>query len=272
MIPAPFRHLPVDSVDSAIAALAEYGDEAKLLAGGHSLLPIMKLRLATPSVLVDLGPVASMSSIRMDADDLVIGAGTRHKDVQNSQLVAAAAPLLAYASSLVGDPQVRNRGTIGGSVVHADPAADLPCAVLALNATLVVQGINGRRSIGVDEFFLGFWTTAVGEHEVLVEIRVPRQPETGWSYQKFTTRSQDWATVAVAVSGGRITLASMAETPVRARSAEAAAAAGGRADQVGALADEGTAPPADLRASSDYRRNLARVLTERALVEAAQRR
>ncbi len=272
MIPAPFRHLPVDSVEAAIAVLTEHGDEAKLLAGGHSLLPIMKLRLATPSVLVDIGPIASLASIRMDAYDLVIGAATRHRDVQNSPLVAAAAPLLAYASSLVGDPQVRNRGTIGGSIAHADPAADLPCAALALGATLVVQGADGRRSIGADEFFVGFWTTAMDANEVLVEIRIPRQPPAGWSYQKFTTRSQDWATVAVAVSGTRIALASMAEIPVRAFAAEAARSRGASVTEVSDLADDTTTPPADLRASSDYRRNLARVLTERALIEAATRR
>lgn len=271
MIPAPFRHLRVDSVEAAIAGLIEHGDEAKLLAGGHSLLPIMKLRLATPSVLLDIGSIASMSSIRMDADDLVIGAGTRHRDVQNSPLVVAAAPLLAFASSLVGDPQVRNRGTIGGSIVHADPAADLPCAAMALGATLVVQGSGGRRSIGVDDFFVGFWTTAMDANEVLVEIRIPHQIPAGWSYQKFTTRSQDWATVAVAVSGTRIALASMAETPVRAFTTEAARSRGASVIEASNLADDSTTPPADLRGSSDYRRNLARVLTERALVEAATR-
>ena len=271
MIPAPFRHVRVDTVEAAIAALIEHGDEAKLLAGGHSLLPIMKLRLATPGVLVDLGGVSSLSTIRMDGEELVIGAGTRHRDVHQSPIVTSAAPLLAYASSLVGDPQVRNRGTIGGSIVHADPAADLPCAMLALDARLVLQSSTGLRSIGVDDFFLGFWTTAMDVNEVMVEIRIPRQ-ETGWSYQKFTTRSQDWATVAVAVAGGRISLASMAETPVRAGAAEAELAQGKGPVAAGALADAGTRPPEDLRASSDYRRNLAQVLTERALVEAATRR
>lgn len=275
MIPAPFRHLPVDSVDEAIRALMEHGDEAKLLAGGHSLLPIMKLRLATPSVLVDLGRVSGLAGVSIDANRLVIGAMTRHRDVMRSPLVQAHAPLLAHASSLVGDPQVRNRGTIGGSLVHADPAADLPCAALALDVELVAQGPSGRRTIGIDSFFTGFWSTALTPDELLVEIRVPiatsGTPPSPWSYQKFTTRSQDWATVAVALSGSRIALASMAETPIRAADAEAALIAGADDANVSALADAGTSPPSDLRGSSDYRANLARVLTARALAESKAR-
>lgn len=269
MIPAAFEHVPVTSVAEAVAALCEHGDDAKLLAGGHTLLPLMKLRLATPAVLVDLGRVPGLSYVRIEGDEVAIGGLTRHRDLERSPLLATEAPLLAFTAGLVGDPQVRNRGTIGGSVAHGDPASDLCCALLALGASMVADGPGGRRTIAVGDFFEGFWAVALAPDEVLVEIRVPRQGATGWSYRKFTTRAQDWATVAVAVAGARVALAAMDDRPVRAGATEAALAAGAPIDEAARVADEGTDPSGDLRASAGYRRHLARVLTADALAEAS---
>jgi carbon-monoxide dehydrogenase medium subunit len=265
MIPAPFTHVPVSSVDEALAVLGEHGDDARLLAGGHSLLPLMKLRLATPSVLVDVGGLDSLSYVRVEGDELAIGALTRHRSLERSDVAAAEAPLLAHVAGLVGDPQVRNRGTLGGTIAHADPAADLPCALVALDATFVLERRGGaRRSVAATEFFTGFWSTVMQPDEMLVEVRVPRAAGAEpWGYQKFTTRSQDWATVAVARSGNRVGLASMADRPLRATAVEAALAAGARVDDAAALAADGTEPPSDLRASAEYRAHLARVLTLR---------
>lgn len=273
MIPAPFRHVRVASVEEAIAVLAEHGDEARLLAGGHSLLPLMKLRLATPGVLVDVGDLAALRFVRTEGDEVVIGALSRHRDLERSPVLAQHLPVLAHVAGLVGDPQVRNRGTVGGSVAHADPAADLPCALLALDATFVVQGAAGRRTIPAGEFFTGFWATAMRADEVLVEIRVALDGANrgGWAYEKFATRSQDWATVAVAAVDGRVALASMADRPVRASAVEAALSAGTPAPEAAHLAAQGTEPLDDLRASAAFRRHLARVLTERALRTAAGR-
>ncbi len=269
MIPAPFEYRAASSVDDALALLAAAGaDDAKLLAGGHSLLPMMKLRLAQPAVLIDIGGIAELSYVRPDGDALAIGAMTRHAELARSQAVRADAPLLAHAAGLVGDPQIRHRGTIGGSLAHADPAADLPMAVSALDATLVLQGPGGRRTVGVDDFFLGFFDTALGAEEMLVEVRVPRRPGVGWGYQKFTRRANDWAIVGVATVAGRVSLANMAARPVRATATEAALAGGASAAEAAALAAEDTSPPEDLAADAGYRRHLARTLTRRALTAA----
>ncbi|MFZ9819083.1 MAG: FAD binding domain-containing protein [Ilumatobacteraceae bacterium] len=271
MIPAPFRHVRARTLTEALDALATHGDEAKLLAGGHSLIPLMKLRLATPSVLIDIARLSEFAGIRRTGDHLTIGALTRHVEVERSPIVRECAPLLCYTASLVGDPQVRNRGTIGGSVAHGDSASDLPVSLLALNAVFVAQGPRGQRTIPAAEFFVGFWQTALAADELLVEIRLPINVA-GWSYQKFTTRSQDWATVSVAVAGDRIALGAMAEVPLRAYAVETALAGGASVSEAAHHADEGSSPSSDLRASADYRRHLSRVLTVAALEEAASRR
>ena len=264
MIPSPFQYVAATTLEEAIRTLTEFGDEAKVIAGGQSLLPLVKLRLAAPTVLVDLARVG-LSGISVTGDTLVVTAMTAYRDIVRSPLVAQHAPLLAAASGLVGDPQVRNRGTIGGGAVHADPAGDIGCALMALDAVMVAQGPSGRRSIPIDEFFLGYWTSALADNEVLVEVRIPSAPFAPWDYQKFNIRSQDWATVAVAVRGDRVSLASMGDRVVRATATERALGDGASLVDAAALADEGTTPPSDLRASTEYRRNLARVLTSDAL-------
>ena len=272
MIPAAFDYQRADSAEAALAALAEHGDEAKLLAGGHSLLPLMKLRLATPSVLVDIGRLSDLSFIRAESDHISIGALTRHRDLEISDVLAADAPILAHAAGEVGDPQVRHRGTIGGSIAHGDPASDLPAVLLALDATMVIQGQSGVRKVSADDFFVGFLETAIGPDELLTEIRVPRVPNAGWSFQKFNRRAQDWAIVGVACvhHGDRagIGLVNMGSAPLRASASEAAIASGASVSDAANVADEGTEPPADLNASAEYRRHLAKVLTRRALEQA----
>lgn len=274
MIPAAVDYLRADSLDAAVAALTEHGDEAKLLAGGHSLVPLMKLRLATPSVLVDVGRLRELSYVREDGEEVVVGALTRHRDLQIDGVLATHAPLLADVAGQIGDPQVRHRGTIGGSLAHGDPASDLPAALLALRGSLVVQGPGGRRTIAVDDFFTGFLETALAPDEVLVEIRFPKATGAGWSFQKLNRRAQDWAIVAVACVGagpGRgagLGLVNMASRPIRAAAAEAALAAGASAADAAAQAAVDTEPTDDLNASADFRRHLVEVLTRRALEEA----
>ncbi|HEX2851556.1 MAG TPA: FAD binding domain-containing protein, partial [Acidimicrobiales bacterium] len=204
MIPAKFDYARAGSADEAVSLLAEHGDDAKLLAGGHSLLPLMKLRLATPAMLIDVGRLSDLSYIRDAGDHVAIGALTRHRDLETSDVLASSVPILAYAAHLVGDPQVRHRGTIGGSISHGDPASDLPAVVLALGGTIVAKGPDGEREIPATEFFQGFLETALRPDELLTEIRVPKTTG-GWSYQKFNRRAQDWAIVGVAaarVNGG----------------------------------------------------------------------
>ena len=270
MIPAEFDYARPSSPAEAMVLLAE-NPEAKVLAGGHSLLPIMKLRLAAPTLLVDIGRLAELRYQWVDGDQLAIGALTRHADLTSSDLVRTEAPLLAHVAGLVGDPQIRARGTLGGSLVHADPAADLPAAVLALDATLVLQGPLGERWVPASQFFSGFMQTVTKFDELLVEVRVPRSSQASWGYQKFVRRANDWAIVAAAAVDGRIALAGMAETPVRAGASEAALAGGASAADAAAVADEGTSPTADMHASVDYRRHLARLLTRRALQGATGR-
>jgi carbon-monoxide dehydrogenase medium subunit len=275
VIPAPFEYQRADSPDAAIAALVEHGDEAKLLAGGHSLLPLMKLRLASPAVLVDIGRLRDLSYVRDAGDHVAIGGLTRHRDLETSDLLGAEAPLLQHAASQVGDPQVRHRGTIGGSIAHGDPASDLPAVLLAMRATIVVRGPDGERTIPIDELFTGFLETALAPTELLTEIRVPKAAGAGWSFQKLNRRAQDWAIVGVAaLQDGEtgIGLVNMGATPVRAAAAEAAAASGASPADAAAVADEGTEPSADLNASEEFRRHLARVLVRRALEECATSR
>jgi carbon-monoxide dehydrogenase medium subunit len=273
MIPPQFDYVRATSVDHALALLAEHGDDAKLLAGGHSLLPMMKIRLANPAVLIDIARIPDLSYVRVEGDTLAIGALTKHAMVASDALVLANAPLLAHSAAQVGDPQIRNRGTLGGSLVHGDPAADLPMAVTALGVTLVVAGPSGRREIPVEDFFEGYFQTAVGEDELLVEIRVPSRPGIGWGYQKFVRRANDWMIVGVAAVGtgadAQVALGNMGTKALRATATEAALASGASIADAAALADEGTEPQADMHADADFRRHLARVLTRRALESAA---
>ncbi|MDH3754862.1 MAG: xanthine dehydrogenase family protein subunit M, partial [Acidimicrobiia bacterium] len=254
------------------AALAEHGDEAKLLAGGHSLLPLMKLRLAAPAVLVDIGRLDDLKYVRDGGDHVAIGALTRHRDVEIADLVKSETPLLAAATAQVGDPQVRHRGTIGGSIAHGDPASDIPSALLAMRATMVASGPGGEREIASDDFFTGFLETALGADELLTEIRVPKMNGTGWSFQKFNRRAQDWAIVGVsAVHGDGVSgvgLVNMDSRPVRSTAVEAALVSGASAADAAEQAAEGVSPSSDLNASVEYRQHLARVLTRRALTEA----
>ena len=274
MIPAAFDYVRAGSAEEAISLLGQYGDDAKLLAGGHSLLPMMKLRIAQPSVLVDIGRITDLSYIRDAGDHIAIGALTRHMDVENSPLLAEHVPLLANAASHVGDPQVRHRGTIGGSIAHSDSASDLPATTLALGATYVAQGPNGTREIAAADFFQGFFQTALEADELLTEIRVPKLTGAGWSFQKFNRRAQDWAIVGVAAwrqnGSSGVALVNMGSTPILATSVSAALASGASiadaAEQAVAEAD----PQGDLNATPEYRVHLAKVLVRRALEEASK--
>ncbi len=279
MIPAPFDYVVAEHPDHAVELLGKRED-AKLLAGGHSLLPAMKLRLARPALLVDVGRIRDLSYVRDDGESIAIGALTRHKDVAESPVLQMHCPIVSSVAAQVGDPQVRHRGTIGGSLAHGDPASDLPSVVLALDAQLVARGSGGERTIAATDFFTGVFQTALAPDEMLVEIRVPKRGSSGWSYVKMNRRAQDWATVAVAavversngsVGKASVALTNMGATSLRATETEQALAGGGSIEEAAALAAEGTEPPSDHAASSDFRRHLARVLTRRALEEAAAR-
>jgi aerobic carbon-monoxide dehydrogenase medium subunit len=265
MIPAQFEYIAADSATHAIDLLGQHGDDAKVLAGGHSLLPMMKLRLAAPAVLVDIARTPGLSGISLDGDEIVVGATTRHADLVSSELLRAEAPLLAHAASLVGDPQIRHRGTIGGSLAHADPAADLPMALVVLGGSVEISGPGGTRRVAADDFFTGFFETAIADGELLTAVRVPRQPGAPWGYQKFVRRANDWAIVGAAAINGRIALANMGSTPLRASAAEQALANGAGPAAAAELAADGTTPGEDIHADRDFRRHLARVLTKRAL-------
>jgi aerobic carbon-monoxide dehydrogenase medium subunit len=268
VIPAPFTYRRASSADEALALAAEYGEDAKFLAGGHSLLPMMKLRFANPEVLIDLGGLRDLSYVADRGDHIAIGALTRHHDLEHSDVLAASVPLLAHAAGQVGDPQIRHRGTIGGSAAHADPASDLPAVLLALDAMFLTQGTDGSRSIPAGEFFQSFWETALEPGELLTEIQVPKPVSKGWSFQKFTQRAIDWAIVGVAVQGSNVALINMGSTPLRATGVEAALAAGASPAEAASHATEGTSAPADIRATTPYREHLAQVLVRRALTEA----
>ncbi|KAA9149223.1 xanthine dehydrogenase family protein subunit M [Amycolatopsis acidicola] len=268
MIPAAFSYRRASTVDEALTLLGEYGDDAKLLAGGHSLLPLMKLRLAAPEVLVDVAPIDDLRYVRVEGDVVAIGALSRYHDLHHDAVLREHAPLLAHVAGEVGDQQVRHRGTIGGSLAHADAAADLPAAVLASDGELVVRGPNGERRIPAAEFFLGPFTTPLEPDELLTEIRVPLRTGIGWGFEKFTRRAIDWAIAGVAVVGDSVGLINLAGTPIRATATEQALASGASPAEAGALAAEGASPVDEPHATAEYRAHLARVLTTRALAAA----
>jgi aerobic carbon-monoxide dehydrogenase medium subunit len=275
MIPAPFEYRRVDSVDEAIQALSD-GTEAKLLAGGHSLLPLMKVRLARPSLLVDISRLQDLKYVKEDGDRVAIGALTRHHDVANSEALQELCPIVSYAAGEIGDPQVRHVGTIGGSVAHADPASDMPSVLTALDAEMVVRGPGGVRNVGAGDFFKGLFETDLATDEVLTEIRVPKTTDRGWSYLKFQRRAQDWALVAVAAlaqngAGPSVALTNMADRPMRAAGVEEELAGGADPAAASERAAEGTSPPSDAFASAEYRLELVKVLVRRALEEAQAR-
>jgi aerobic carbon-monoxide dehydrogenase medium subunit len=275
MIPAAFEYERADSVDNALQLLDQHGDDAKLLAGGHSLLPLMRLRLAQPSVLVDIGRLSDLSYVRDEGEHIAVGALTCHADVNASDVLKSHCAILSHAAGEVGDPQVRHLGTIGGSIAHGDPASDLPSVLLALEAQLVIRGSGGERTANATDFFKGLFEVDLSPQEMITEIRVPKSGSTGWSYQKFNHRAQDWPIVGVAVvrsnGSARIGLTTMGETPLRARAVEEALASGADIATASQEADKGTSPPSDPFGSAEYRRHLAKVLTRRALEEALSR-
>lgn len=284
MIPAAFDYVRPSTVDDAVQALATAGEDAKVLAGGQSLLPMLRLRLAYPDTLVDLGRVEALHGVRDDGDALVIGAMTTHDEVLRDALVQAHAPLIAQAAATVGDRQVRHLGTFGGSLSHADPAGDLPAVALTLDATMTVQGPSGERSIAARDFFVDYLTTALEPGEILVTVRIPKLGA-GWSthYEKLNRVAQAWAIVGVAAavrrSNGsiveaRVGLTNMGSTPLRASAVEqalsGASASASTVSAAAGLAAEGTNPPNDLAGQSDYRAHVAEVLTARAISAAAR--
>jgi carbon-monoxide dehydrogenase medium subunit len=271
MIPAAFEYARAESVEHAIELLSS-NEDSKILAGGHSLLPLMRLRLARPAMLVDIGRVPDLSGIRADGDSVVIGALTRHHDVANSEVLQELCPIVAHTASEIGDPQVRHMGTIGGSVAHADPASDMPAVLVALGAQISIRGVGGAaRTVAAADFFKGLFTPDLAENEVLTEIRVPATRSAGWSYIKFHRRKQDWALVGVAAvqqsGGAHVALTNMGETPVRAAGVEEALSGGADPATAAARADEGVSPPSDSFGSAEYRRELVKVLVRRALEE-----
>ncbi|MGY1724884.1 FAD binding domain-containing protein [Blastococcus sp. SYSU DS0533] len=282
MIPAPFEYARPTTVEEALEAIAAGGEDVKVLAGGQSLIPVMRLRLAAPETVVDLGRITELRGVREEGDALVIGAMTTHSDVLADPLIRQHAPLIAQATETVADRQVRHRGTFGGALVHADPAGDLPAVALALDAEFVIAGPEGRRTVPARDFFVDYLTTAVGEGELLVEIRVPKLGgEWGMRYEKFNRVAQAWSIVAVAaavrrenghIAEARIGLTNMGPTPLRAAAVEAALS-GAEAtpeaiEAAAAHAAEGTEPSSDLNAQADYRQHLAAVLTRRAVTAA----
>ena len=279
MIPVAFDYVAPSSVEEALTALAEVGDEGKVMGGGQSLLPVLRMRLNAPETIVDLSRIEGLRGISEDGDHLVIGAMTTHHEVATNPLVREHAAVLAEAAATVADPQIRHRGTLGGALVHADPAGDLGAPVLALDAELVVVGPGGERRVPASEFFTGLFETAVADGELLTAIRIPKHTGWGGAYEKFVRVSHQWSIVAVAavVKGGggtveqaKIGLTNMGSTPLRAAAAEAALA-GASGDGIAAAAGkaaEGTDPPSDLNGDSAYRTHLAGVLTRRAVQRA----
>ncbi len=283
MIPVAFDYEVAESVDHAIQLLGQHGEDSKLIAGGHSLIPIMRLRLAAPSVLIDLDRLEDLRYVRDEGDHLAIGALTRHRDVHNNELVQEHCGIVGYTAGLLGDPSVQHRGTIGGTLAHGDPAGDMPAVISALEGTLVIQGPNGERTVPASDFFQDYLFTDLEPDEVVTEVRVPKLDQnTGWSYKKFSRRSQDWAIVGVAavveksngnIDSARIGLTSMGSTPIRASTVEEALS-GASPDGIASAAEsaaEGTAPSTDDAASAEFRKHLARVWTRRAVEEALNR-
>ena len=283
MYPMPFDYEVAESVDHAIELLGQHGDESKLIAGGHSLIPLMRLRLAAPTVLIDLGRINDMSYVRDDGDHLSIGALTHHRDVHYNELVQEHCGILGFTAGLLGDPSVQHRGTIGGAMAHGDPSGDLPSVMCALEGEMVIKGPDSERTVKAADFFQDYLMTALGEQEVVTEVRVPKLgANTGWSYKKFSRRSQDWAMVGVAavveksnggIGSARIALTSMGSTPIRATAVEQAlsGASAGDVAEASQSADEGTSPASDGAATAEFRRHLARVWTRRAIEEALSR-
>ena len=282
MIPAKFDYVKPSSVDEAVRALQEGGDDAKILGGGQSLLPVLRLRLAAPSVVIDLGGIAELRGVREDGDRVAIGAMTTYHEIIRDDLVKRHVTLLGQATQTVADNQVRHLGTLGGSLAHADPAGDLGATALALDAEMVIAGSSGTRTVPASEFFVDYFTTAIGEGEILTEIRFPRYTGWGSHYEKFNRTAQAWSMVAIAaairVEGGsiaeaRVGLTNMGNTPIRATGVEQALVGqAATADAVRAAAErvtEGTSAPSDADAAADYREHLAKVLTGRAVLAAA---
>ena len=280
MIPAAFEYARAGSVDEAISLLGS-NEDAKVIAGGHSLLPLMRLRFARPTLVVDIDRLADLEYVRDGGDHIEIGALARMCDLAADPLLRAESPLVAYTASVVGDPQVRHRATLGGCVAHGDPASDPPTTLLALDATLVVRGPGGEREVAAKDFFKGIFETDLGPQDILTSVRVPKTGSAGWSYQKFHRRAIDWAIVGVAalvhrdngtVSSASVALTNMGATPLRASGVESAlAGAPATAESVAGAAEhaaEGTEPVSDTNASAEFRQHLARVLTRRALEEA----
>jgi carbon-monoxide dehydrogenase medium subunit len=280
VIPARFDYDVAESVDHALELLGEAGNDAKLLAGGHSLIPAMKLRIARPSKLVDIGRLSDLAYVKDDGTHVAIGALTRHATVASDPLLTEHCPIVSFTAAQIGDPPVRHRGTLGGTLAHGDPASDMPAVMLALNAELVARGKGGERTIAAADFFTGVFETALAPGEMLVEARVPKLgASTGWAYLKANRRAQDWATVGVAalvhrdngsIAGASIGLVNMGGTPLRAKAAEDALAGGSSLVDAAALVSEGAEPPSDHAGSSEYRAHLAQVMTRRALERAME--
>ena len=283
MIPMAFDYEVAESVDHAIDLLGQHGEDSKLLAGGHSLIPIMRLRLAAPTVLIDLGRLEELRYVRDGGDHLAIGAMTRHRDLLFNDLVKEHCGIVGWTAGLLGDPSVQHRGTLGGTLAHGDASGDMPSVITALEGELTIKGPDGERTVKAADFFQDYMVTNLGEQEVVTEVRVPKLGQnTGWSYKKFSRRSQDWATVGVAavversngsIGSARIALTSMGATPIRATAVEQALS-GASPDAVAEAAqsaDEGTNPSSDDAASAEFRRHLARVFTRRAVEEALDR-
>jgi carbon-monoxide dehydrogenase medium subunit len=274
VIPPPFDYVAPDSLDEAIKALAEGGEDAKLLAGGHSLIPLMKMRYAAPELLVDLRKLDELRGVQPTDAGFRIGALTTHAQLSQS----AELGVVAEAAGKIADQQVRNRGTIGGSLAHGDSASDLPAVVLAMDGSVVAQGPNGEREIPAADLFQDFLTTALADDEVITAVKLPEMGDWGFAYEKFTRRAEDWAMVGVCamvkpdLSDVRVALTNMGSTPIRATAVEDALRGQQGAGAIAAAAehaDRGTDPPSDLNATADYKRHLARVLTRRALEKAA---
>jgi carbon-monoxide dehydrogenase medium subunit len=282
VIPASFDYVAPTTVEEALSALAEHGDDAKIIAGGQSLLPVLRMRLNAPEVVIDLGRIDALRGVREDGDTIVVGAMTTHSDVGSDPLVREHATLVTKAIEHLADAQIRHRGTFGGALVHADPAGDLGATALALDAELVIAGRGGTRTVAAADFFTDVFTTAVGDDEILTEVRIPKHTGWGAHYEKFVRVSHQWAIVAVAATvraeGGSIAeaaigLTNMGSTPLRARAVEQALVGQSATEDVvrraAEAAAEGTSPPSDLNGDSDYRRHLATVLTRRAVLAAA---
>lgn len=275
MIPAPFEYETAESVEQALDLLGRHGEDAKPLAGGQSLLSFMKLRLARPSALIDIGRIGELAYVREEGDRIAVGALTTYDDAHRDELLKRQCPILAYACGEVGDPQVRHVGTIGGGVAHGDPAGDVPAVLLALDAELVLRGTGGERTVAARDFFRSPFDVDLGPQELLTEVRVPRTAGAGWSYVKFHPRAQDWAIVGAAAivrnGSAAVGLTNLGGTPLRAVAVEEALAAGESPESASRAAAEGTSPVDDVFASAEYRRHLAPIVVRRALEEALAR-